>query len=583
MIVEDRRDRFRQEDVNNYLIDITKLTERAAAEGPETYNAILRELCKTDLYYLGLFVFDIKKMYSETIRTENGEEEVFHPWIFNRCREVEAKPDFCVDIWAREHFKSTIITFLKSVQDILNDPEIAICVYSYNSTIAKKFVRQIREGLENNELKRLFPEIIPEKPSLGKYYIKDKYGHKQEKKFTWSDESFTVKRKTGRKEPTVGGYGLVNSQATGMHFDILVYDDVVTPDSVRTQAQNAYTTEQWSMSLNTGSGESARVRIIGTRYDQRDTYFHILNPMYASTSKMGGSRYTLRCYPCYAPNGEPVLYTKNYLENKRLSMHGFVWSSQMECDPRDSSTFRFMEEWIKERCKQENILKDRDKYNLYIIVDPANTQNKKSDYTSMVVVAAGPDKRFYVVDGIRDKLLVSERVEKLFTLVKKWENSRRKPMVFYEQSGLSTDTVTIRDRMAEMSYHFELHAASVKPRVKADLRMTGVPKKEQRIQALEPFFRRGDVVLAESAMQINFEGREENVIQKFVDDEYLNYPFVDHDDFFDALSRTVDLETGPLITFPEKPQDNYMRRAMRRAGLSDMDIYTLSADSYIPF
>ena len=242
IVTGDPNDRYTQDDVVEYISSVNKLLQEADETGSR--DSVERTLILNDIYYLGLFILNIDKMYSETV----GDTIVFHPWIFNRCREVQEDPDFHIDIWAREHFKSTIITLLKTVQDILRDPEIAICIFSYNQKIASKFVSQIKNALENKRLRQLFPDIIPEDTGSGKYTYIDDEGSRRSQKFSWSSVALTVKRKTGRKEPTVSGYGLVTGQPTGMHFDMLIYDDVVTPDSVRTSEQNRYTTDYYHTS-----------------------------------------------------------------------------------------------------------------------------------------------------------------------------------------------------------------------------------------------------------------------------------------------------------------------------------------------
>jgi len=191
-------------------------------------------------------------------------------WLFDRCREVQAMPNGMLDLWSREHYKSTIITFGKSVQDILashgDDPlpayggrEMCIGIFSHTRPNAKGFLRQIKYEFESNELLReLFPDILWDNPTRDAP--------------KWSeDDGIIVKRRSNPKEATIEAWGLVDGQPTGKHFPILNYDDVVTRESVTSPEMMKKTTEATELSYNLGTDGGVR-RFIGTRYHYNDTY-----------------------------------------------------------------------------------------------------------------------------------------------------------------------------------------------------------------------------------------------------------------------------------------------------------------------
>ena len=192
-----------RDEVNNQYREQIILADKSG-EVAELY----RRLAKSDLFFLIKVIF--------------GREDLDRDWLFDRCTEVQMNPDGYLDLWFREGYKSTIITYALTIQDILNDPNITIGIFSYNRPTAKAFLRQIKREFEMNTLlKDLFPEILWSNP--------------QSEAPKWSeDEGIVVKRKINPKESTVEAWGLVDGQPTGRHFKLMVYDDVVTLDSVST-------------------------------------------------------------------------------------------------------------------------------------------------------------------------------------------------------------------------------------------------------------------------------------------------------------------------------------------------------------
>jgi predicted phage terminase large subunit-like protein len=467
----------------------------------------MRYMVRHNIFFLALFVCE--------------REDFNRDWLYDRCQEVQAHPDGFIDIWAREHYKSSIITWLKTMQDILINPEERICIYSFNQTLAKSFVNQVKTEFETNwRLKWLFPEILWEDPLKGTYLDEDNV----RQRIPWTTDSIRVKRKSRAKEDTLTASGLVTGQKTGGHYTILIYDDVVTLDSVTSAEIIDRTTKAYEMSLNTGSssgGKPTRVRIIGTRYHYADTYSVIL--------KRGSAK--PRIYPCVDERGDPVLLTKEILADKKKDLGSWVFASQMMCDPRQAGSMGFKREWIKPWTPTiwENL-------NRVIVVDPADKVKRKTDYTTMWVVGLGADRNYYVIDLIRDKLSLTGRTNALFALHQKY---RPNLGVHYESVGMQADTQHIEEQMELRNYRFPLYP------VKATV------AKGLRIEALEPLFRNHRVYMPEAIWWKNWEGETVNLVEQFILEEFLAYPFCSHDDMLDGLSKIVDEQVVPFLYFPE--------------------------------
>ena len=122
-----------------------------AAKKEKRETAVLRYLCLSDLFFLLVRVC--------------GRTDLDTDWHFERCMDVQREPDGCVDVWPREHGKSSIITFGKTVQDILANPEERFGFFSNTRPLAKDHLMPIMyEFEENSKLKALFPDILYANP-----------------------------------------------------------------------------------------------------------------------------------------------------------------------------------------------------------------------------------------------------------------------------------------------------------------------------------------------------------------------------------------------------------------------------------
>ncbi len=466
-------------------------------------------MCRTDLFFL---------LHHLCQRID-----IERPWLFERCREVQADPNGHLDLWARDHYKSTIITFGQTLQDVINyileGRQITIGIFSHTRPIAKAFMRQLKREMEQNKLlPELFPEVFWDDPKS------------QAPK--WSeDDGLILKRRDNPKEATIEAWGLVDGQPIGKHFTHLIYDDVVTMESVNTPDMIKKTTDAWAMSTNLGTQDGIS-RYIGTRYHFNDTYREIIARGAAlpriHTATTDGT-----------PDGEPVLLTREQLQKKRRDQGPYIFASQMLQNPRADETQGFRREWLRWHTGGEFTHCNR-----YIIVDAASEKKKESDFTVMAVLALGPDENYYLADLVRDRLNLTQKADWLFRLHKKW-----KPIsVGYEKNGFVSDIQHMRDRMGRENYNFNIH----------ELKQS-VPKPD-RIRALIPLYEQGRFYLPQSRFMTTYDGRTIDLIDQFLSEEYDAFPVPVHDDVLDAMSSILheDMPTSFPRVYEEK-RERYRR------------------------
>lgn len=509
--------------------DLVDLWEAIANGGREAE----RELCRVDRYYLLCIVLN--------------RPDALHPWLYDRCREVEAYKDGYLDIWAREHYKSTVITFAGSIQEMILDANITIGLFSHTKGISRKFFTQIKEELETNQrLKDLFPEIFWQEP--------------RKEAPRWSEEKgIVVKRSSNAKEATVEAWGLVDGQPTSAHFALRIYDDVVTRESVSTPDQIKKTTDAWELSDNLGArqenGMPGRAWHAGTRYHFGDTYYAILErkalkPRIHAATVDG------------TPNGKPILLTQEAWTEKKTTQGAPTIACQMLCNPAAGTEAMFNKDHLRFTDIRPSTL------NIYIMADPASSKKKGSDATAIAVIAVDAQRNKYLIDGYRHKMNLQERWTAINGLRKHWVEQPGIQSVYvgYERYGMRSDIEYFEEKMQAQKMAFEIKELAWPTE--------GLGSKYDRIQRLYPDCSQGRFFLIEknenetsNQRKMRDNGQAWRILKPIVRrdhegalyslnkgflDEYLVYPFSVHDDLIDACSRIYDMDYMPPIIIDER-------------------------------
>lgn len=428
----------------------------ATAQGPAAWREAEAWLGRNDLFYLLARL--LRRM------------DVDRDWLFDRCREVQAEPDEYLDLWAREHYKSTTITFAATIQAVLVDPEITVGIFSHTRPIAKGFLQQIKREFEDNEiLKDRYRDVLWANPS------------KEAPK--WSEDGgLIVRRKGNPKEATIEAHGLVDGQPTSKHFSLRVYDDVVTRESVTSPEMVQKTTDAWDLSQNLGTA-GGRVRTIGTRYSLHDTYAAMLSRG-AVKPRIHAATHNGRL------DGRPVFFTESQWDEKLRNSSRSILASQQLQNPMADEAATFQTIWLRHYEVRPRTL------NVYIMADPSRGRHSSSDNTAMAVVGVAATGGKFLLDGACHRMTLSQRWIMLRTLYHRWSAMRgvQHVAVGYERYGQQSDDEYFQEQM-------ELDHRAKRPNAHFPISELAWPRegggsKRERVERLEPDLRNGRFFLS---------------------------------------------------------------------------------------
>ena len=189
--------------------------------------------------------------------------------------------------------------------------------------------------------------------------------------------------------------------------------------------------------------------------------------------------------------------------------------------------------------------------NRYIFVDTASAKKRDSDYSVMWVVGLGQDRNYYVLDGVRDHMNLTERTDAIFKLVKKWQPSQ----VFWETIGAMADAEHVMEEMSIRGYRFNIR------------KLHQSIAKLDRIRWLEPLFQNSKIWFPSQMFYRDVQGVEHDLTQDFLNDELVIFPSTRHDDMLDCLANIKHQDIIGSLAFPRTQE--YMDELRRQGRASN--------------
>ena len=401
----------------------------------------------------------------------------------------------------RGTFKSSVVTIGFTLQYFLNDPNARILLDSETYGKAKAFYAEIRGHLENNERYR---EIFKS--------IHGKYPNQAERKgdLLWTSTELNLAVRTRwRKEPSIS-CGAVDHAVNGMHYDMIICDDLHSEKNVTNKEQIDQVIDHWKLAYSLLDPGMPMI-IIGTRWDYNDLYQHILDTERES--------FNILIRKAIRDDGSllfPERLTEKFLADTKRKQGSRIFSCQYLNEPIDDDTATFKRENIHRRPWE--MVKDRP-INWYLSIDPS-FEGEYSDFAALVVAGMDYQGDLYVRHVLRQKMSYSQIILNIFDLYNRY---RPKQVILETVATQKSIMVELNQEQKRRGLWLPLKEIKYQP-----------TRKVERIRGLAPFYEFGHVFHVQECSQLDD-----------LEYELIHFPRGKHDDMIDAFASILEVATPP--------------------------------------
>ena len=460
--------------------------------------------------------------------------EPLHKWFCDKITDEQHKRRMI--LMPRKHFKTTLGTIDYCVYRIVRNPQIKILIVSATKYIAEGFLAGIATILEKNDN---FGSVHGQFKG-DKVWNKSEILVKQAEKYL-TDNTYTVE--------TSG----VDQTVTGKHFDLIIFDDVVSKENVKNAEQRKKVKEvfdECSQGLLRADGE---ILVLGTRWHFADLYGQIME----NDSTANGGDYDIHVRNCiegftnidkpwdgkviFPFNGDIDKYRKMEAKNEYM-----FWCNQMNY-PKISKDKPLNPQWLQ----RYEVIDMKKVSDVKINIDPASGKNKWNDGTGVTVFGKYENK-VIILALIKARLDTKQILDVAVEQVKKFYQYGCREL-YIENAGNQAHLI----EYVKKEFETKKSRGEIKEDVEIEELKPHNREKNDRIIQIKPYIKDGTFIFPK-IYKYAIDGIEVDMMAKLIE-EMDEFPLGEKDDLLDGLAYILDvyeMDTDFVDYTIDKAQEN---------------------------
>lgn len=334
----------------------------------------------------------------------------------------------------RDHQKSWLMA-MRVAWEITKNPCLTVLYNSATAYLCQRQLSIIKSTLESKKYLKYWPEHVHTDPGKRELWNKDEIllDH-------------PLRKKSSIKEPTVLAAGLTTN-ITGLHFGVIVLDDIVVVDNAYTEEGRRQVESRYSLLASIETTDSCEWTV-GTRYYPNDIYSKMLDMKYEVLDKQGKLLKEETVYEVFQGvvedqgdgNGQ-------FLWPKTIGPDGRYYGFDQEILAKKKAQYldktQFFSQYYNNPNASENSRIDRDKFQYYnkeslkcregdwfinnkflktfAAIDFAFSRHKKADYTCLSVIGVDSDYNIFILELDRFRTdEIAKYYDSIFKAYNKW-------------------------------------------------------------------------------------------------------------------------------------------------------------------